>query len=158
MLFRARSVARRGIPSLLLLAALCGLSSTTWGQGAAKPASPANERAQARRTRLPPYYGRVATVDQRAALDKIQAAYGPKIEQLRAELDKLLEQRDTELRAALGPDQQKQLDELLVAARDRRRARSALRGSAAASNATTAEGASAPRTSRPAQERAGAKP
>ncbi|MFO0900954.1 MAG: hypothetical protein U0836_26295 [Pirellulales bacterium] len=119
-------------------------------------APPAAERALQRRPRLPPYYGRVATVDQRAALDKIQESYAPKIEQLRAELDKLLAQRDAELRAALGPEQQKQLDELTIAARDRRRTRSELRRSASATNATPAEAAA--RTPRPAQERAGAKP
>jgi len=118
------------------------------------------ERSAARRTRLPPYYGRVATVDQRAALDKIQAAYAPKIEKLREELDKLLAARDAELRTALGAEQQKQFDELVAASRERRRSRSSAR-SASVSAATPANpAADAAATARPAKatERTPAKP
>lgn len=156
-MFRDSRLVRCEFLGLLLLAA--AWPAAAWAQTPTKPAGPpAAERTQPRRPRLPPYYGRVATADQRAALDKIQASYSAKIEQLRAELDKLVAQRDAELRAALGPEQQKQLDELTVAARDRRRVRSELRRSAAATNAATAESGGAARTPRPAPERAGAKP
>jgi hypothetical protein len=151
----ASRLVRRGFLGIFA----CSLLAAAWPAPASaqQPSKPAAERSQPRKPRLPPYYAQVAKEDQRAALDKIQASYAAKLEQLQAELDKLRAQRDAELRAALGPEQQKQLDELLVAARDRRRARSALRGSAAAGNAATAE-AAAPRASRPAQERAGVKP
>jgi hypothetical protein len=156
--------AARPIVRLLLLAVICSVPALAGAQGAAAPASkPAAEAVEQtpRKPRLPRYYGRVATVDQRAALDKIQAAYEPKIQQLRDELEKLLAARDAELRAALGVEQQKQFDELVVAARERRRARSP-RGQTPAAGApatsTSARNAPAVAPPRTATERAPAKP
>ncbi len=156
--FSATSCRRFASLSLGLLLGLILFSETPEMSSAqeTKAGASSAERPAGRRSRLPPYYGRVATVDQRAALDKIQATYAPKIEKLREELDKLLAARDVELRAALGADQQKQLDELVAAARERRRNRAA-RGTTAATATSATDGASATRTVKPA-ERAPAKP
>lgn len=157
--------AARPIVRLLLLAAICGVPALAGAQGAAAPASkPAAEAVEPalRKPRLPRYYGRVATVDQRAALDKIQAAYEPKIQQLRDGLEKLLAARDAELRAALGAEQQKQFDELVVAARERRRAKGSRTQTTAASAPATSTSASGSTSitapTRTAAERAPAKP
>lgn len=158
-MFAASRPARRQFLGFLLLTALSTslFAPPVQGQTTGKPRTPGAEQPQPRKARLPPYYGRVATADQRAALDKIQASYAAKIESLQSELDKLRTQRDAELRAALAPEQQQQLDRLIVAARERRRARAELRLDTPAPKAT-AEAGNAARISRPAQESTGAKP
>jgi hypothetical protein len=134
-----------GVGSVVcLFACLCGGASAAEGE---KTAGAVGQPAPApRRGRLPPYFARVATPEQRAALDQIQARYATRIDKLRAELEALVAQRDAELRAALGPEQRKQLDELELAARSRREARgTASRARAESAQGTDLNGPASPR-------------
>jgi hypothetical protein len=106
-------------------------------KGTAAGRSPAQPAPAPRRGRLPRYFAQVATPEQRASLDQIQALYASRIDKLRAEIEALVAQRDTELRAALGPEQLEQLEQLELAARGRRQARAAAPSTQAPSTQNT---------------------
>lgn len=58
------------------------------------------------RLRLPTYYGRVVTDDQRQEIYRIQAQYNQTILKLKEELESLTAKRETEVKAVLSDEQQ----------------------------------------------------
>jgi Skp family chaperone for outer membrane proteins len=77
--------------------------------------------------RLPPYYAKVVTPEQREQINKIQEEYQPKITDLKAQIAELKEklqavekERDEKIAAVLTPEQQKQVDEAKEAAKQKR--------------------------------------
>lgn len=72
------------------------------------------------RGRLPAYYGHVVDEDQRQAIYGIQAEYAPRIAELRAQLEALLNERNARVAAVLTPEQLKKVEQLRADARAKR--------------------------------------
>lgn len=106
----------------------------------AKPAAgaPAKARAKAR-GRLPAYYARVVSGDQRDKIYAIQQSYEAKIADLQAQLKALTDKRDAEVAAVLTADQKAKVDQLAADAKTKRAARSG-KGDAEASDAADDDG------------------
>lgn len=106
----------------------------------AKPAAgaPAKARAKAR-GRLPAYYARVVSGDQRDKIYAIQQSYEAKIADLQAQLKALTDKRDAEVAAVLTADQKAKVDQLAADAKTKRAARSG-KGDAAASDSAADDG------------------
>jgi hypothetical protein len=103
---------------------LAYLASPTVGEdkaAAAKPAA-AKEAKEANkpRGRLPNFYRDVVDQKQRETIYKIQEEYGPKIADLRAQLEALTKQRDEKIAAVLTPEQLKKIEDLRAAAKAKR--------------------------------------
>jgi len=81
------------------------------------------------RGRLPAYYRYVVTDQQRQEIYRIQAEYAPRIEQLRAQLEALIAERDAKVQAVLKPEQLKRVEQLREEARKNRQARAKAEGS-----------------------------
>lgn len=123
-----------------LVALLLGLgwmvSAATWqppeldGQepAAAEAAADAKPERAKPRGRLPAYYSRVVTPEQRAEIYDIQGKFNEQIEQLQMQLQTLIEQRDSEVEMVLTEEQRKQVAAYVEEARarqaERRRAAS----------------------------------
>jgi hypothetical protein len=75
--------------------------------------------------RMPALYGKVVDDEQRTKILAIQKKYAPKIEQKRAELQALLDERETAFQELLTPAQKRQLEELRAEARAKREATAA---------------------------------
>ena len=106
---------------------------------ASKPeaSKPAGERREAKKPvseeqapRMPAHFNRVITEEQRPKLVAILKEHSPKIQQLRAELNSLVEKRDEALLKVLTPTQRRQLEELRAEASAKRAAASADAGDA----------------------------
>lgn len=67
--------------------------------------------------RLPNFYADVVNEEQRAKILAIQQQYSPKLDDLKAQLKALQQQRDAEIVAVLTPAQRKQVAEAKVKAR-----------------------------------------
>ncbi|HEX7449569.1 MAG TPA: hypothetical protein VF306_18575 [Pirellulales bacterium] len=130
--------------SLLTVAVVFPLiSALAWAQQASekkpgdstKPAAgaPAKVRAKAR-GRLPAYYARVVSGDQRDKIYAIQQSYEPKIADLQAQLKALTDKRDAEIATVLTADQKAKVDQLAADAKAKRAQRSG-KTDAAASDA-----------------------
>lgn len=76
------------------------------------------ERAKPR-GRLPAYYARVVTPQQRESIYKIQETYAEKLEALRAQLAELEAKMGEEIKAVLSPEQLKKVDEFAAEAKAR---------------------------------------
>lgn len=97
------------------------------------PAAQAPVRAP---RRLPAYYARVVTPQQRVEIYAIQEEYSAQIAELEAQLQELEAQRDAEIRQVLSAEQQEQLDALIAAARERRRSGTTASGSSGGTSTT----------------------
>lgn len=75
------------------------------------------------RGRLPAYYAKVVTAQQKEQVYSIQAQFEPKINALEAQIAALERERDEAIRGLLTPEQRKQIDELAAAAAARRNQR-----------------------------------
>jgi len=75
-----------------------------------------------RRGRLPAYYSKVVTAEQREQIYEIQEGYAAQIEKLRMQLDELYEQRESEIAGVLTSEQLKEIAAMAAAARARRAA------------------------------------
>ncbi len=105
---------------------------------AAKPAAGAPAKARAKpRGRLPAFYARVVSGDQREKIYAIQQSYEPKIADLQAQLKALTDKRDAEIEAVLTADQKTKVQQLATDAKAKRAARSG-KGDTAAADATAA--------------------
>lgn len=76
------------------------------------------------RGRLPAYYGRVVSEEQRLEIYRIQAMYNKQIDDLRSQIEGLLTQRDAEVSDVLTEEQLREVEQLAEAARSRRSTRS----------------------------------
>lgn len=108
----------------------------------AKPAAGAAAKPRAKpRGRLPAFYGRVVSGDQKDKIYAIQQSYEPKIADLQAQLKALTDKRDAEIEAVLTADQKTKVQQLSSDAKAKRAARSGNSGNAATSDtAADAEG------------------
>lgn len=91
----------------------------TRAQDDAKPAVKAEAKKTPKkpRGRLPNYYSKVVTSEQREEIYKLQATYNAQIEELQKQIVDVTKKRDEEVRGVLSPEQQKQVDELTAAAK-----------------------------------------
>lgn len=91
----------------------------TRAQDDAKPAVKAEAKKERKkpRGRLPNYYSKVVTAEQRDTIYKLQGEFNGKIADLQTQIAELTKQRDEEVRNVLTPEQQKQVDELAAAAK-----------------------------------------
>ncbi|MGH7192205.1 MAG: hypothetical protein ACREJM_01585 [Candidatus Saccharimonadales bacterium] len=136
--------------SLLTVAVVFPLvSALAWAQqasekkagDAANPAAGAAAKARAKpRGRLPAYYARVVSGDQRDKIYAIQQSYEPKIAELQAQLKALTDKRDAEMEAVLTADQKTKVQQLAADAKGKRAARSGKGAAAADDTATDADG------------------
>lgn len=91
----------------------------TRAQDDAKPAvkAEAKKAPKKARGRLPNYYSKVVTKEQREEIYKLQGTYNGQIEELQKQIAELTKKRDDEVRGVLSPEQQKEVDELAAAAK-----------------------------------------
>lgn len=123
-----------------LLTSIC-LTLTAWPAayaqdappGSSEEAKPAKTRAKPR-GRLPNHYAKIVTPKQREQIYAIQSKHAEKIDALRAELKALEQALAAEVESVLTPEQRKQLQAILDAAK---KPKSAAADSAAAAPATT---------------------
>ncbi|MBL9124846.1 MAG: hypothetical protein JNG90_14510 [Planctomycetaceae bacterium] len=116
----ARSLERR-IAGPLAVAAVAALLLSLVSHSFSQEKAP---RAQPR-GRLPAYYAKVVTEQQREQVYQVQAEYENQIDTLEAKILELEKKRDDAVRALLTPEQRRQVDQLAAAAkaeRDERRA------------------------------------
>lgn len=107
----------------------------------AKPAAGAPAKARAKpRGRLPAYYARVVSGEQREKIYAIQQSYEAKIADLQAQLKALTDKRDAEVAAVLTADQKAKVDQLASDAKAKRAARSGKGDTAASDTAADDEG------------------
>jgi hypothetical protein len=99
---------------------LAYLASPTVGEDKAAAAKPAAVKEVKTPRRLPSFFKEVVDEKQRETIYKIQEEYGPKIADLRAQLDALTKQRDERIAAVLTPEQRKKLEDLRAAAKAKR--------------------------------------
>jgi Spy/CpxP family protein refolding chaperone len=88
--------------------------------------SKAKSSAEAAKTkklsgRLPQYYSAVVTEEQRQKIYAIQAEFGPKLTQIRAQLTKLQKEQEEKIEALLTPEQAAKLAKLKAAATEGRK-------------------------------------
>lgn len=102
---------------------------------ATKPAAGAAAKPRAKpRGRLPAYYARVVSGDQRDKIYAIQQSYEAKIADLQAQLKALTDKRDAEVAAVLTADQKAKVDQLAADAKSKRAQKSG-KGDVASSDA-----------------------
>jgi hypothetical protein len=104
------------------------------------------------RLRLPPYYAKVVSAEQREEIYSLQSEYEEQIDALEAQMEMLVDERDTRIREVLTPEQRQEVDDLAAAARERRK----LKATAGGEDATSAE--EAPAEAEPASKKKPAKP
>ena len=69
---------------------------------------------------MPANYGKVIDEKQREQIYGIQEEYGPKIEELKKQLETLTTERDEKIDALLTPEQLKKIDDLKAEAKAKR--------------------------------------
>jgi Spy/CpxP family protein refolding chaperone len=94
-------------------------------QSATQPSAPAPTRTaesseETFRPRLPMYYGKVVTEEQRQKIYDIQRKYFPQIRALQKQLEALIAKRDAEIEAVLTPQQKAEIERLRKEAAARR--------------------------------------
>jgi hypothetical protein len=80
------------------------------------------EETKAAGTRLPNYYARVISDEQRPKLTAVMQEFAPQIAEKRAELQALISKRDKSLEKILSPDQRQAVEKLRAEAASRRQA------------------------------------
>ena len=95
---------------------------------------PAKSKARKAKGRLPAFYGRVVTEEQRGEIYAIQTKYRPRIEDLTAELKRLRDKRREEVEAVLTSDQREQISMFRSKAKEGRRQMAAARKKQTAAN------------------------
>jgi hypothetical protein len=101
----------------VLLASVMTIGQSAQGDDAALPAAKSNVAKRGLLRRLPHYYGKVVTKEQKEKIYKVQEEYHPKIEALQTQLDALEKERDEKISAVLTPEQQKQVKDAEAAAK-----------------------------------------
>lgn len=96
---------------------------TKAAEGSATPGEPPAAKRAKPRGRLPVYYSRVVSQDQREQIYGLQAKFQAEIDKLLAQLKQLEEQRDADVRKVLTDDQREKVDALVAEAKARREAR-----------------------------------
>jgi hypothetical protein len=119
---------RTSLGRLSCVAALVVLAlAIPYAASLAAPKSEAKSASAAKETkadgpRLPDYYARVVTDEQRPKLTAILQEFAPQIAEKRAELQALISKRDTALEKILTPDQRQEVEKLRAEAASKRQA------------------------------------
>lgn len=104
--------------SLLILLGLCFGGAGAQDPASTAPAKPAT--AKDRRPPLPTYYGQIGVSnEQREQLLTVQEEYEMKLEALREQLKKLVQERDAKMEGLLTPGQKLRMKELQEEAKTR---------------------------------------
>jgi Spy/CpxP family protein refolding chaperone len=127
----ASTLCRRALVALLVAALFAPWFSLAVQAQQDRPAAREAEDKDAApraksRGRLPTFYSRLVTAEQREQIYEIQGRYAEQIDELMSELRAVEAQRDQEIHDVLTPAQQKKIAELMEDAKKRREA---LRGS-----------------------------
>ncbi len=112
------------LPMAMVVAAT-GVCSATPLTAQEKEAAKADESKPARkkaRGRLPMYFGKVVTQQQREDIYEIQARFAVQIEQLRKQMEELIRKRDAEVESVLTAEQLAEVKKLKAEAKKRRMA------------------------------------
>ena len=123
-----------GVTAAILLGAiLCNTSANHAQTAPAKRGTPASSKVPSKETkparqRLPAYFAKVVTANQRQQIYVIQAGYRKQIERLQEQLSQLLRQRAQEVDLVLTRDQLQQVQTLRAAAATRRKHRRSAQG------------------------------
>lgn len=115
--------ARRLMAVAALALLLSGASGLAWSQDGAGGEPEQAKPAVKFRGRLPAYYSRVVSQKQRQEIYTIQGGYAEQLAKLEAQIRELEATRDKEVRDVLNPEQQKQVDAMMAAAKARRAGR-----------------------------------
>jgi len=111
----------------LVVAMLLGLLGTLETTGFAQRTDPApattKRKVRKSRGRLPAYFAKVVTRQQRKDIYSIQAKYKMEIAKLRKQLMQLIAARDQDVSEVLTAEQLKKVNDLKTAARAKRRKR-----------------------------------
>jgi hypothetical protein len=102
--------------ALVVLAIVGGYATTSAAQKTGDKSEAADSDAKAPTPRLPNYYGRVATDEQKPKLRDVVKQYAPRIQQKREELQALLAERDAALDEILSAEQRDEIAKLREAA------------------------------------------
>jgi hypothetical protein len=106
---RIFSCRRRTWGALLVLAVVLGsITQTAFG---VEITESGKKSARKKGHRLPPHYAKVVKPEQREQIYKIQEKYQPKLEALKAQLESIIQQRDSEITAVLTPEQQQKIED-----------------------------------------------
>jgi hypothetical protein len=152
--------------SWIALSLACGLvAAGTWAvhhdvpaaigqESKAAPKAAAKDSAK-RRVRLPPYYAKVVSAEQREEIYSLQSDYEDQIDALEAQLEQLIDERNAKIREVLTPEQRQEVDDLAAAAQERRKNKKSA-SSAPAESETSGE--AAPAEAAPASKKKPAKP
>ena len=123
-----KSQAKWWLIPMLLLALVASSSRPTLGQRGADGGGTTAKKKRKVRGRLPAYYAKVVTSDQRKEIYSIQAKYNLEISKLRQQLMKLVKDRDRDVEEVLSTDQLQKVKAMRAAAKAKRRKRRAARG------------------------------
>jgi hypothetical protein len=105
------------IVALVALALVAPYARTSAAQ---KSDETSRSETKAPSARLPNYYGRVTTEEQRSKLREVVEQYAPQIQEKREELQALIAKRDAALAEMLTADQREEIAKLRAAAAARR--------------------------------------
>jgi KaiC/GvpD/RAD55 family RecA-like ATPase len=108
---------------MALTAASAGIPSGSLAQQDDPPTAATATKGAKPRGRLPVYYVRVVTQEQREKIYSLQAKFQTDIDRLLIELKKIERQRDLEVRGVLKPEQQEKVDEWVAEAKAKREQR-----------------------------------
>ena len=108
---------------LAIFGSVAAFSPTSIGQEAAKKKAAVKEVKERAKVkgRLPAYYGKVVSEEQRERIYAIQLKYDSQIETLTEQLETLRKQRDSEVEAVLTAEQKTQVAEARSAAEANRK-------------------------------------
>ena len=113
---------------MLLLALVASSGRPTLGQRGAGGGDTTAKKRKKARGRLPAYYAKVVTADQRKEIYSIQAKYNLEIGKLRQQLMKLIKDRNRDVEEVLSTDQLQKVKTMRAAAKAKRKKRRAPRG------------------------------
>lgn len=114
------SRASRVVLSLAVLVALFGSAYVPLAIAQKKAASAAEEKDAPRKPRLPNYFAKVVTEEQRAKITAIQEEFLPQLEAKREELKSLNARQDAAIQKILSKEQWTQIETLRTEARAKR--------------------------------------
>lgn len=118
-----RRAIRLVLASLILTVATHGAAQD---QPAKKADKPAAKKAEGFRGRLPAYYAKVVTPEQRAEIYAVQKRHAEKIDALKAQLKAAIQQRDAEVEAVLSDEQKQKLADMIAEAKQKIASKKAL--------------------------------
>lgn len=119
-----------GVVAMLLVGTLVFAQDTKKAETKAPAAK--TEEAKPAQYRLPDNFAKLSlSDDQKAKIKTVQTSYGPKIDELEAQLQAIRDKQSGEIEALLTPEQQKLLNSIRTESKQKRDAARAARAKAA---------------------------